>query len=399
MNRAILAVNSGSSSIKFALYRLVQRELGEVILSGLAEGLEPGGQPRATLRYNGEQYALTLLAEPVTGDAFHAMLTLLREQIGLHSDGAQIVAVAHRVVHGGERCADSVVVDETMLTYLRSLHHLAPLHQPHNLDGVDAFRAAFPDCLHVACFDTGFHAQMPEQEYRFALPAELSQQGIRRYGFHGLSYRYVASHLAQVSARAGQHVIMAHLGNGASLCAMRQGISVATTMGFSALDGLMMGSRCGALDPGVLLHLLQDGWDAKRIESTLYKQSGLLGVSGVSADMRSLRASSDPRAALAIRMFAYRILRECGALTAVLGGIDAIAFTGGIGEHDVQLRADVISGLHYLGLRLDPAANQAADGNAICAIHSTDSSAEIWVIPTDEGRIAAQDAARLLAGV
>ncbi|WP_428719200.1 acetate/propionate family kinase [Undibacterium curvum] len=397
MSRAILAVNSGSSSIKFALYQLVQQELGEVILSGLAEGLEPGGQPRATLRYDGEQHALTLLAESVTGDAFHAILTLLREQIGLHSDGAQIVAVAHRVVHGGERCANSVVVDEAMLTYLRSLHHLAPLHQPHNLDGVEAFRAAFPDCLHVACFDTGFHAQMPEQEYRFALPAELSQQGIRRYGFHGLSYRYVASHLADVSARAGQRVIMAHLGNGASLCAMQQGVSIATTMGFSALDGLMMGSRCGALDPGVLLHLLQDGWDAKRIENTLYKQSGLLGVSGISADMRTLRASSDPRAALAIRMFAYRILRECGALSAVLGGIDAIAFTGGIGEHDVQLRADVIAGLHYLGLRLDPAANHAADGNAICAIHSPDSSAEIWVIPTDEGRIAAQDAAQLLA--
>jgi len=334
------------------------------------------------------------------GDVFDMALAHLRTQLREHSSDAQIVAVAHRIVHGGERYSASVMIDDSVFPYLRSLHHLAPLHQPHNLDGVVAFQKAFPGIPQVACFDTGFHAQMPLNEYTFALPQDLRDAGIRRYGFHGLSYRFVSAQLARLSTRAGQRVIMAHLGNGASACAMKNSLSIATTMGFSALDGLMMGTRCGALDPGVLLHLLQDGWNAQRIENMLYKQSGLLGVSGISADMRTLRvaAQNQPQAQAAIDLFAYRLIRECGGLAAVLNGVDVLAFTGGIGEHDAQLRADAVAGLSYLGLLIDPEKNHVATGDTPMAIHSADSAAEIWVIPTDEGRIAAQDAANLLAG-
>jgi acetate kinase len=396
---AILSVNSGSSTIKFALYQYRQSALAEVMLSGLIEGLEPGGQPQIRISYDGEQHRLVLDAQP-GGDVFDMALAHLRTQLREHSSDAQIVAVAHRIVHGGERYSASVMIDDSVFPYLRSLHHLAPLHQPHNLDGVVAFQKAFPGILQVACFDTGFHAQMPLNEYTFALPQDLRDAGIRRYGFHGLSYRFVSAQLARLSTRAGQRVIMAHLGNGASACAMKNSLSIATTMGFSALDGLMMGTRCGALDPGVLMHLLQDGWNAQRIENMLYKQSGLLGVSGISADMRTLRvaAQNQPQAQAAIDLFAYRLIRECGGLAAVLNGVDVLAFTGGIGEHDAQLRADAVAGLSYLGLLIDPEKNHVATGDTPMAIHSADSAAEIWVIPTDEGRIAAQDAANLLAG-
>jgi len=396
---AILSVNSGSSTIKFALYQYRQSALAEVMLSGLIEGLEPGGQPQIRISYDGEQHRLVLDAQP-GGDVFDMALAHLRTQLREHSSDAQIVAVAHRIVHGGERYSASVMIDDSVFPYLRSLHHLAPLHQPHNLDGVVAFQKAFPGIPQVACFDTGFHAQMPLNEYTFALPQDLRDAGIRRYGFHGLSYRFVSAQLARLSTRAGQRVIMAHLGNGASACAMKNSLSIATTMGFSALDGLMMGTRCGALDPGVLLHLLQDGWNAQRIENMLYKQSGLLGVSGISADMRTLRvaAQNQPQAQAAIDLFAYRLIRECGGLAAVLNGVDVLAFTGGIGEHDAQLRADAVAGLSYLGLLIDPEKNHVATGDTPMAIHSADSAAEIWVIPTDEGRIAAQDAANLLAG-
>lgn len=409
-NAAILSVNSGSSTIKFALYRYpqsaqpaqsAQAVIGEVILSGLIEGLEPGGSAQICIAYDQAQHRFALETPEKSGDVFAAALASLRAQLREHSKNAHVVAVAHRIVHGGERYSNSVTINETVFSYLRSLHHLAPLHQPHNLDGVAAFQKAFPGIPQIACFDTGFHAQMPSNEVTFALPQSLRDSGIRRYGFHGLSYRFVAAALARVSPRAGQRVIMAHLGNGASACAMRDGRSIATTMGFSALDGLMMGTRCGALDPGVLLHLLQDGWDAQRIENTLYKQSGLLGVSGISADMRTLRAAAktNPQVQAAIDLFGYRLIRECGGLTAVLNGLDVLAFTGGIGEHDAQLRADAVAGLAYLGLAIDAEKNLAATGEAVAAIHSADSAVDIWVIPTDEGRIAAQDAANLLGGI
>jgi acetate kinase len=269
---------------------------------------------------------------------------------------------------------------------------LAPLHQPHNLAGVRACRRTFPDLPQVACFDTAFHAHAPEMEQRFALPEGLWQEGVRRYGFHGLSYAYVNEVLASRSPRSRGRMLLAHLGNGASLCAVREGRGVASTMGFSALDGLMMGTRCGALDAGVVLHLLRQGHDADRIEHLLYKCSGLLGVSGISADMRTLRADTSTAARRAVQLFTYRVIRECGAMTACLGGIDVLAFTGGIGEHDAQLRQDVAAGLAHLGMALDAEANLAAKGDEVRAIQAPGSAVEVWVVPADEGRVAARDA-------
>ena len=305
--------------------------------------------------------------------------------------------MAHRIVHGGERYSDSVLLDEAALDYLASLNPLAPLHQPHNLAGVRACQQAWPELPQVACFDTGFHSTLAPEEQLFALPQALRAQGIRRYGFHGLSYRYLAGRLQALSTRSGGRVLMAHLGNGASVCAMRDGRSIATSMGFSALDGLMMGTRSGALDPGVPLYLMQQGWSAQRIEDLLYRESGLLGVSGLSADMRTLRASAAPAAHQAIALFEHRLRREAGALIACLGGLDLLAFTGGIGEHDAALRQAACRHLAYLGAALDPAANRDACGSRAMAIHAAGSAVEIWVVPTDEGRVAASDAAGLLA--
>ena len=249
---------------------------------------------------------------------------------------------------------------------------LAPLHQPHNLAGVRALRKAFPALPQIGCFDTAFHADMPELETRFALPQALYDEGVRRYGFHGLSYDYVMQVLRGCSTRAGGRVLMAHLGSGASLCGARAGRSVATSMGFSALDGLMMGSRCGQLDPGVVLHLWRQGWTEAQVEQLLYKESGLLGVSGLSADMRLLRRAADdgnPQARTAIDLFTYRLTREAGALAAVLGGVDVLVCTGGIGEHDAVTRAALAQALHYLGVDLDGAANTAARGDEIGRAH------------------------------
>jgi acetate kinase len=248
----------------------------------------------------------------------------------------------------------------------------------------------------VACFDTAFHASLPEVDYRFALPEALYEMGLRRYGFHGLSYQYVAGALQGVSHRAKGRVLMAHLGNGASLCAAIQGRSCASTMGFSALDGLMMGTRTGSLDAGVLLYLLEQGWDHARLQKLLYKQSGLLGVSGISADMRRLRADSSTQAKLAVDLFTYRIVRESGAMVACMQGLDLLAFSGGIGEHDQVLRAELGRRLAWLGVVIDPELNAQAKGDKIQPIHAPTSSIEIWVVPTDEGVVAAREAACLL---
>jgi acetate kinase len=393
---AVLSVNAGSSSLKFAVYPCrADGSIGNAGLSGQVEGLEPGGQPR--LQFKPPDAGVQRLAlRPQAGEsafdcALHAVMAAL-DQAG----GAQLLAVAHRIVHGGSRYASSVLIDDEVLGFLDRLSPLAPLHQPHNLAGVRAFRRTCPGLPQVACFDTAFHAGTPEREQRFALPQSFFDQGVRRYGFHGLSYQYVSGVLAARTARAQGRMLLAHLGNGASLCAVQAGRSVATTMGFSALDGLMMGSRSGAIDAGVLLHLMRQGWDVDAIEQLLYKCSGLLGVSGLSADMRCLRASTEPGAARAIELFTYRVLRESGALAACLGGLDLLGFTGGIGEHDARLRAEVCTGLGYLGLRLDAAANEAADSGAVAALHAPDSAVEVWVVPTDEGRVAAADALALV---
>lgn len=391
---AILAVNAGSSTLKFSLHPRQGTQVQASVLTGNIQGLEPGGQPEVTWAFQGQAHRQELPAGQ--GDAFGAALAHLGQLLAAQPGLPAIEAVAHRVVHGGQDYAASVVVTEEVLSRLSRLNSLAPLHQPHNLQGVRAFSRAFPQLPQVACFDTAFHATLAEVDYRFALPEALFEQGVRRYGFHGLSYQYLMGALQRHSPRAHGRVLMAHLGNGASLCAARGGLSCATSMGFSALDGLMMGTRTGALDAGVLLYLLEQGWDHDRLQTLLYKQSGLLGVSGLSADMRRLRADTSAQARLAVDMFTHRVVREAGAMVACLQGLDVLVFSGGIGEHDTQLRADVCTRLAWLGVRMDDAANARATGDGVQAIHAPDSSVEVWVVPTDEGSVAAQDAAELL---
>ena len=393
---SILAVNAGSSSLKFSLHPLVQGEVQPSVLSGNIEGLEPGGKPVMGWRFKGKAHQQALPVEGEGGDSFAQALKSLRELLANLPGVPVIEAVAHRVVHGGQVFRASVIVDDSILEQLTSLNSLAPLHQPHNLEGIRAFRTAFSDLPQIACFDTAFHATLEEVDYAFALPQELSAQGIRRYGFHGLSYQFVMDSLLEYTPRARRRVLMAHLGNGASLCAALDGQSRATTMGFSALDGLMMGTRTGALDAGVLLYLLEQGWDHARLQKLLYKQSGLLGVSGISADMRTLRADGSASAQKAIAQFSHRVVREAGALTACIGGLDVMAFSGGIGEHDVALRREVCAALAYMGITLDEGLNRQATGDVAMSIHAPDSQVEVWVIPTDEGQVAAREAARLI---
>ncbi|MFT0533705.1 acetate/propionate family kinase [Castellaniella hirudinis] len=393
---AILAVNAGSSSLKFSLHALLDGQAQAHDLAGNIQGLEPGGQPEMGWNHHGQSHREALAVAP--GESpFDAALGRLHTLIQTLDAAKGLQAVAHRVVHGGSTFTHSVRVTDDVLAQLARLNSLAPLHQPHNLEGIRRFRAAFPDVPQIACFDTAFHAHMPEVDYAFALPQSLREQGIRRYGFHGLSYQYIQSVLREKTLRGHGRAIMAHLGNGASLCAMRNGVSVATTMGFSALDGLMMGTRSGSLDAGVLLFLLEQGWTHAQIETLLYKQCGLLGVSGISADMRRLRADGSACAQRAIDQFTHRIVRETGALTACLGGLDLLAFSGGIGENDAILRQQVCDCLGWMGLRIDPERNLQALGRGAWAIHAPDSRIEIWVIPTDEGRVAAREAAALLA--
>ena len=393
---SILAVNAGSSSLKFALYPLRHGDMGPAEVTGNIEGLQPGGEARIVLAVAGAAREVLPVATGSGQDGFAAALQALQALWRARWSSIALQAVAHRVVHGGAVYRASVVVTPEVLAQLATLNALAPLHQPHNLAGVRAFMAAFPDVPQVACFDTAFHATLDPLETTFAIDHRLTDAGVRRYGFHGLSYQYVSGVLQERSPRSQGRLIMAHLGNGASVCAARAHRSHATSMGFSALDGLMMGTRSGALDPGVLLHLMAQGWDHDRIQRLLYQQSGLLGVSGESADMRTLRASASPQAAFAIDLFAHRVVREIGAQTASLGGLDVLAFTGGIGEHDARLRAQVCAAFPYLGLRLDASRNQAATGDQTMAVHADDSAIEVWVVPTDEGRVAARDALRLL---
>ena len=395
---AILAVNAGSSSLKFSLHPYEGGQVLPHTVSGNFEGLEPGGQPILGWKHQGKKHKETIVV-PADGAPFQVALARLRSLVQELTQAQGLDAVAHRVVHGGGVFSASVRVTDAVLEQLARFNSLAPLHQPHNLEGIRQFRQAFAQVPQIACFDTAFHAQMPEVDYAFALPKALQVQGVRRYGFHGLSYQYIMSVLEQETIRGRGRVVMAHLGNGASLCAAVGGVSVATTMGFSALDGLMMGTRSGSLDAGVLLYLLEQGWDAKRIEKLLYKESGLLGVSGISADMRTLRgeaAQGNADATRAIDQFTHRVIRETGALTACLGGLDLIAFSGGIGENDAVLREQVCERLAWTGLRIDPQRNRQADGKHAWAVHAPDSRIEIWVIPTDEGRVAAREAAALL---
>jgi acetate kinase len=399
---AILAVNAGSSTLKFSIYPVTQGQVAPSVLTGCIQGLEPGGSPVLEWSFDGQKKSRQLPAAASDDlasrpdDPFARALHSLNELLTHTPALPDIRAISHRVVHGGRDFVASTRVTPDVLRRLEALNSLAPLHQPHNLQGIRAFQKAFPTLPQVACFDTAFHATLAEVDYCFALPQALADKGVRRYGFHGLSYQYIMGALQQHSPQAPGRVLMAHLGNGASLCAALNGQSCATTMGFSALDGLMMGTRSGSLDAGVLLYLLERGWDHDRLQTLLYKQSGLLGVSGISADMRRLRADGSAAAQRAINLFTHRVVRESGAMVACLRGLDVLAFSGGIGEHDAVLRAQVCERLAWLDVAIDPALNQQATGDKVLAIHQPDSRVEVWVVPTDEGLVAAQEAVRLI---
>ena len=396
---SILSVNAGSSSLKFALYPIEGAGIGEAEVTGNIEGLEPSGQPRISFCATGQNKASAPVVVKPEQDVFDAALDTLKGLLATRFAHLKVQAIAHRVVHGGSYFSSSVRVTSEVLAQLATLNALAPLHQPHNLAGIEAFAESFPDVAQIACFDTAFHRTLSPLETTFAIDRQLTEQGVRRYGFHGLSYQYVAQVLQRESPRSAGRTVMAHLGNGASVCATTQHQSRATTMGFSALDGLMMGTRSGALDPGVLLYLMEQGWGHDQIQKLLYKQSGLLGVSGESADMRTLRASSaagSATARFATDLFAHRVVREVGALSACIGGLDVLAFTGGIGEHDAVLRQQVCDALAYMGVHMDASRNTQATGDSVVAVHADNSEIEVWVVPTDEGRVAAQDALAFL---
>jgi acetate kinase len=390
---AVLVINAGSSSVKFSVYRVEGAGPPAETARGLLDGI--GVRPHLATRDldSGAAEDRPLTASEA-GDHSGA-IAIVAEWLRGHLGGAKPIAVGHRVVHGGTAYAQPVLLDPSVLATLETLVPLAPLHQPHNLAAIRAISAKLPGLPQVACFDTAFHRGHPQVADLFALPWELYEAGVRRYGFHGLSYEHIAHVLPAVAPEiAAGHVIVAHLGAGSSLCALRAGRSVESTMGFTALDGLPMGTRTGSLDPGVVLYLLQArGMAATEIASLLYTRSGLLGLSGVSSDMRDLLASDAPRARLALDYFVYRIVREVGALASVLGGLDGLVFTAGIGERAAPIRARVCEGLGWLGVSLDAAAN-AAHGPRISP---PGSRASAWVIPTDEEQMIARHTLEVLA--
>jgi acetate kinase len=383
---ALLVVNAGSSSVKFNVYVLGAGEGLFLMSRGQMDGI--GTRPRLRAR---DDRGATLIDTSFTAgevpDLAEATSRVAGWLRGRYAD-ADLVAVGHRVAHGGAVFAAPVAVDGSVLTVLERFVPLAPLHQPHHLRPIRMLAQRFPGLLQVACFDTAFHRAHPDVADRYALPDTLYQEGIRRYGFHGLSYEYVAGRLLQMAPEiAGGAVVVCHLGSGASMCAIKDGRSVDSTMGFTALDGLPMGTRCGQLDPGVILYLLTEkGYRTEDVENLLYRQAGLRGLSGISNDVRELLASDDPRAQLALDYFVYRVARELGSLAAAMDGIDGVVFTAGIGENSAEIRARVCAHAGWLGLRLDDAANRAG-GPRISAAGSRISA---WVIPTDEERMIAQ---------
>jgi acetate kinase len=393
MADSVLVLNAGSSSIKFSVYAVDGDDLS-LDSKGQVEGI--GTRPQFTAKdAKGESLrdeAFEIAGSDGHGQALSHLGAWLRERLA----DDRMLAAGHRVVHGGPDFAAPVAIDDAVLDRLESLVPLAPLHQPHNLAAIRAIRSQMPDLLQVACFDTAFHRNHPELADWFALPRRFYDEGIRRYGFHGLSYEYIAHALRHIAPEIAEgRVVVAHLGSGASMCAIANGRSVDSTMGFTALDGLPMGTRCGALDPGVVLHLVRaHGMDADAIERLLYHDCGLKGVSGISNDMRALLASDDPHAAQAIDLFVWRICRELGALTAALGGLDGVVFTAGIGERSPDIRARVCDRAAWLGIELDAGANRAGGPR----ISVAGSKVSVLAIPTDEELMIARHTLAVLRG-
>lgn len=394
MKDAILTLNAGSSSIKFSLYALTDPLPEHAEMTGQIDGIGTCPHLKATeksgLRLADEDLDLQVNAEA----QHHASIKFLVDWLHSHEAGWRIVGVGHRVVHGADRYSRPLLLNDENIAVLHGFIPLAPLHQPHNLDGISALRTCMPEVPQVGCFDTAFHATQPGVATRYALPRRISDLGVRRYGFHGLSYEYIAETLPRhLGERARGRVIVAHLGNGASMCALKEGKSIATTMGFTAIEGLVMGTRTGSIDPGVLLYLMEfQGMDVAALTRLLYKESGLLGVSGLSQDMRTLLASPTPEAREAVDLFCYRIVREIGSLVAALGGLDALVFTAGIGEHAAPVRHHVCQNLAWLGIALDPEAN-AIDSQRIT---HTDSAIPVLVLPTNEEWMIARHTAAMI---
>ena len=375
----IAVINAGSSSIKFSVH--VLPDLAPAF-KGRIENLY-----RGATRFIVQDAGGATIAERTWPEALdhHAGMAFLIDFAGRELAGYRVCAVGHRIVHGGGDYSGPQRLGEAVLERLERLVPLAPLHLPHNLAPVRALMALAPGLAQVGCFDTAFHTAQPALAQAFALPPSITDLGIRRYGFHGLSYEYIAATLPRHDpALAGARVVAGHLGNGASMCAMQGGRSVASTMGFTAVDGLPMGTRCGALDPGVVIYLIEElGMKVSDVQRLMYQESGLLGVSGLSSDMRTLEASGDPRAQLAIDLLVYRIGRELGSLAAALGGLDALVFSGGIGENSARLRAAVCGDAAWLGVALDAALN-AAPPAGVARISAADSRVSVWLVPANE---------------
>ena len=393
MPNAIAVLNAGSSSLKFSVFVERGTEF-ELIVRGQAEGLYTAP------RFVTKEATGKLLSEKSWGEgvklghegALDYLVASLRDGFAAH----RLVGVGHRVVHGGAEYTRPVRLNTSILAALEKFIPLAPLHQPHNLAPIRALLERSPQLPQVACFDTSFHSGAPPVSQAFALPKAITDRGVRRYGFHGLSYEYIAGVLPQFDERAARgKTVVLHLGNGSSMCAIAAGRSIASTMGFTAADGLPMGTRCGNLDPGVVLYLMDElKMDARAIENLIYQQSGLLGMSGISSDMRTLEASSAPEAKAAIDVFIYRIGRELGSLAAALGGLDAIVFTAGIGENSRSLRERVCRNATWLGVELDPTANESNGPR----ISTPGSRVSAWVIPTNEELMIARHTRRVFAG-
>lgn len=390
--QGILTINAGSSSIKFALFELANPLLEKAAISGQIDAIGTADVRLVAKNQAGQRIADQNLPGGATTNHQQAFDHLLH-WFAANGNGSEIVAVGHRVVHGGDRYSKPVVLDAAVLEQLAQYNKLAPLHQPHNLNGIYALEAILPKVPQIACFDTAFHRSQPTIAQTYGLPRKITEDGAKRYGFHGISYEYIAYALPKLSPRADGRVVVAHLGNGASMSAMVNRKCLATTMGFSTIDGLVMGTRCGSIDPGLILHLMESyKFGVKEMTQLLYKESGLLGVSGISQDMRTLLASDRPEAKEAIELFCYRIVRELGSLSAAAGGLDAIVFTGGIGEHNPGLRNSICQQAKWQGVVLDPEANARGD----LRISAPDSAVDVMVIPTNEEWMIAHHAQTLL---
>jgi acetate kinase len=392
MNDAIIVLNAGSSSLKFSIYSVAGEALN-LEVRGQVEGL--GTKARFTAKEpTGVVVADMDLVESDGKPAGHreAFAHLAKWARDGYRQSLSPIAIGHRMVHGGMDYIEPTIITDKVMAKLESLIPLVPLHQPHNIAGVKAVTHLRPDLPQVACFDTAFHRGRAEVTERLGLPDELFQSGVRRWGFHGLSYQFITAQFRKIAPDIAKgRAIIAHLGSGASMCAVKDGKSVDTTMSFSALDGLPMGTRCGTLDPGVLLYLL-DKHSSKEIESLLYKKCGLLGISGISNDVRALLESDSPKAAAAIEYFVYRAQREIGSLTAALGGLDALIFTAGIGENSPVIRRRICAGLAWLGIEIDAKSNEKPNGR----ISPASRTPSVWVIPTDEEMVIATGTLRAI---